>query len=83
VFGGAVLGTLGLAVVMLVQRLRPTPAANTEGEASDEKLGFGSYIPFGPMLSAGAFVYFLWLHPVVDKYFADAAKVLLHHSPVY
>jgi leader peptidase (prepilin peptidase)/N-methyltransferase len=83
VFGGAVLGTLGLAVVMLVQRLRPTPRANTGGEAPDEKLGFGSYIPFGPMLSAGAFVYFLWLHPVVDQYFAEAARVLLRDYPAY
>ncbi len=80
VFGGAVIGTIVLGLAMIVQGLRRTPPSAGEaddGDATDESLvAFGRETPFGPMLSAGALVYFLWLHPVVDGYFGQIADML-------
>jgi leader peptidase (prepilin peptidase)/N-methyltransferase len=44
------------------------------GEASPGLMGMP--IPFGPMLSAAGLIYLLWLHPLVDAYFAGIAEVL-------
>lgn len=76
VFGGAVLGTIGLGLVMLVHGLRPKPARASGGEEPTAPVGFGRETPFGPMLAAGSLIYFLWLHPVVDQYFRDVADLL-------
>lgn len=74
VFGGAMLGTFGFIVVMIFNAMVKGRSASKDGESSAL---MGREIPFGPMLAAGAVIYFLWLHPWVDKYFKDIADLLL------
>lgn len=96
VFGGAVLGTIAFACILIFEKVvgRTKPAEDSESpknavasadpadsapEASDEPeslVGFGRETPFGPMLAAGAILYFLWLHPVVDSYFSGFQDLL-------
>jgi leader peptidase (prepilin peptidase)/N-methyltransferase len=95
VFGGAVLGTIAFAGILIFEKVfrraavpggepaketAPTTAATTEaadaGGEAESAVGFGRETPFGPMLAAGALLYFLWLHPIVDGYFADVYKLL-------
>jgi leader peptidase (prepilin peptidase)/N-methyltransferase len=81
VFGGAVIGTVGLGLAAIGHGVRRKPAhtgpeATKEPADAESPLGFGRETPFGPMLSAGALVYFLWLHPVVDGYFDQVADIL-------
>jgi leader peptidase (prepilin peptidase) / N-methyltransferase len=78
VFGGAVLGTIGLCLVLLLRPLfgRREPKApareQNEGEAD---VAVGRMVPFGPMLALGGLLYFLFLAPWVDEYFAAAALI--------
>ena len=89
VFGGAVIGTMAFAVVLLLHGLfgrKPVPpepgqsaaaAESSEEESSPSgAMGLGVHTPFGPMLSAGALVYFLWLGPTVNTYFATITQML-------
>lgn len=93
VFGGAVIGTVAFAAILVFEKLFKTRASSggaemtaaagdpaaAEGASADAQedgepassIGFGRETPFGPMLAAGALVYFLWLQPLVDGYFSD------------
>lgn len=75
VFGGAILGTVIFALIMLLHGLfaKKKNPDDAEGEAP---VAFGKQTPFGPMLAAGAAVYMLWLQPWVDAYFETVAEVL-------
>lgn len=54
-----------------------TPAGEADGPVGETSPGLmGMPIPFGPMLSAAALLYLLWLHPWVDGYFAEIAQGL-------
>lgn len=85
IFGGAVLGTGGLLVVMIVRPLfrakapetTEVPIAAESGEApeGEEDVALGRMVPFGPMLALGGLLYFLFLAPWVDEYFASAAAL--------
>lgn len=72
-FGGAVIGTFGVLIVLIVQAM--AGKSGTES-GEDNRVGFGRHVPFGPMLAAGALLYFLWLQPYVDQYFLDLAQLL-------
>jgi leader peptidase (prepilin peptidase)/N-methyltransferase len=72
VFGGAAVGALVIAAAA-AQRLvtgetaiqlfrAPGPAGETG------RLTWGAHFPFGPMLACAAALYFIALHPVVDRY---------------
>jgi leader peptidase (prepilin peptidase)/N-methyltransferase len=86
VFGGAVIGTFWFFLALLWQKLRgpatggstpPAPdVAEKAAEASAPAIGFGIHVPFGPMLAAGALVYFLFVHPWVDAYFKAIADLM-------
>jgi leader peptidase (prepilin peptidase)/N-methyltransferase len=88
VFGGAVIGTLWFALALLWQGLfRPTaPPANAPAPGAESgapaapstpaPVGFGVHVPFGPMLAAGAVLYFLVAHYWIDAYFASIAELL-------
>ncbi len=79
VFGGAVIGTIGLAIAML---LRPLfPVRKTEGKQGEQDIVLGKMIPFGPMLAVGGLLYFLFFSPWVDAYFANAALLFAPLSP--
>ena len=65
----------------------PTPPAATAGTAKEAIAGeepsgeespglMGMPVPFGPMLSAAGLLYLLWLHPYVNRYFAEIAEGL-------
>lgn len=81
VFGGAVIGTLWFAFVMLWQALFKKSVPTPEEEAPDSAagsrapIGFGVHVPFGPMLAAGGILYFLVAHVWVDAYFATIAQL--------
>ena len=76
VFGGAVLGSIGLGLVMIVHVLRRKPSADPAAGEPSAPVGFGRETPFGPMLAAGGLIYFLWAQPVVDQYFRDVADLI-------
>ena len=74
IFGGALLGCLWFVLAMLWQKIAGRPARvgpkveTPEGQPAE--IGFGAHVSFGPMLAAGALLYFLLLHRWVDHYFA-------------
>ncbi|MDQ8188146.1 prepilin peptidase [Pelagicoccus sp. SDUM812002] len=73
IFGGALLGCIGILVWSIVKRLRPqnetssspTPVKDSENEE------FEGHIPFGPMLSGGALLYVFLLEREVLTYFSQ------------
>jgi leader peptidase (prepilin peptidase)/N-methyltransferase len=82
---------LWFALALLWQGLfrKPVPAAPDSGSALPEPpapeakpavppapIGFGVQVPFGPMLAAGALLYFLCAHRWIDMYFASIAELL-------
>ena len=75
IFGGAIVGTVWVALAALWQKVsgKKAPIAprteNAEGEET-EKLGLGVHVPFGPMLAAGAAIYFLGADRWFDNYLA-------------
>lgn len=71
VFGGAVIGTVGLGLALLIRPLFRVKAP--EGPDEEKDVALGRMVPFGPMLALGGLSYFLFLSPWVDAYFADAA----------
>lgn len=74
IFGGAVIGSIALALVMLAQNLFPRKLA----KSGQQKAGFGQQTPFGPMLAAGAVLYALALKEPADQYFASIASVFAY-----
>jgi len=71
IFGGAVIGTIGLLIVAIFRPL--FRVKKPEGAEGEEDIAIGSMIPFGPMLAIGGLLYFLFLSEWVDDYFANAA----------
>jgi leader peptidase (prepilin peptidase)/N-methyltransferase len=69
-FGGAVIGTALLLPILLLARIFgwEQTVLDAEGNTLEEKVTFGSQVPFGPMLAAAGLAYFLVLHPYVDAY---------------
>ncbi|MCC5789896.1 MAG: prepilin peptidase [Opitutales bacterium] len=89
IFGGALIGLLGVILWRAISLFRKTPApekapesqqANEKNMPSEdditEELPEGGMVSFGPMLAAGALVYFLFLDHWVDQYFAENAAFL-------
>ncbi len=64
-FGGAVVGSIWLALALAARALFRRPAATTE----PNPLGFGARLPFGPMLAVAGALYFLVLRVPVDAWF--------------
>ncbi len=69
IFGGAIIGTAGLILFLIV---RPFIRAKPD----DESGLFGRAVPFGPMLALGGLIYFLFLHEQIDAYFLENAQML-------
>ncbi len=75
-FGGAIVGTVWMAVAKLWQlatgkKAPIAPKAETSEGEETENIGFGVHVPFGPMLAIAGALYFLFAHRWVDAYFAD------------
>ncbi len=63
-FGGAVIGTVGVLIWSVAKTL-----TRTKGQETEENEGLiGREMPFGPMLAAGALLYALAFHDQVDQY---------------
>ncbi len=88
VFGGAVIGTVGLGLVMLLRPLfsgkekdsqpaappkEPVPGEESGDEDGEEDVLIGGRVPFGPMLAVGGLLYFLFFAEWVDLYFESVA----------
>jgi leader peptidase (prepilin peptidase) / N-methyltransferase len=75
VFGGAVVGLIALIGGELHRRYNGAHSVqlfrleSSGGETG--KLAWGAHFPFGPMLATAAGLYFLVLHPAVDRYLAQ------------
>jgi leader peptidase (prepilin peptidase)/N-methyltransferase len=64
-FGGAIVGTVWLALALAGRQVIRRPATATE----ESSLTFGSRLPFGPMLAVAGALYFLVLRGPVDAWF--------------
>ncbi len=74
IFGGAVLGCIGLIVWAIIKKVRPqneTPKPSAKEDESEEDENLEGHIPFGPMLASGALLYAFLLETEVLKYFAQ------------
>ncbi len=83
VFGGAVVGTVWVAVAFLLQKISgkktavAPPTETAEGQPAE--LGFGAQVPFGPMLAIAGLAHFLWFHRWTADYVAQVTRLL--HGP--
>jgi leader peptidase (prepilin peptidase)/N-methyltransferase len=81
VFGGAVIGSVGLVLMMAWKRAKGRPRVGSKpgsgtagpGPADGGPVGFGMRVPFGPMLAAAAAVYFLGADAWVRDYLSRLA----------
>ncbi|MDQ8179910.1 prepilin peptidase [Pelagicoccus sp. SDUM812005] len=76
IFGGALLGCIGLLFWSIVKKFRPqteTPSvpATPKTESEDDDQSLERHIPFGPMLSGGALLYAFLLETEVLQYFSQ------------
>ena len=86
IFGGALLGTVILIPLMILERLFvkdvPSDGSNKHksknADNNDSAYGFkfGTSVPFGPWLALGALLYYLWARPYVAAYFENLGAVL-------
>lgn len=72
-FGGAIIGCVWVLFAVLWQKVSGKSLAGARLETPDgqpaEQVGLGVHVSFGPMLGAGALLYFFVLHRWVDAYF--------------
>ncbi len=78
-FGGAIIGCAWFAIALLWQKISGRAAGGARLETPDgqktDQVGLGVHVSFGPMLGAGALLYFFVLQPWVDSYF-DSVRFL-------
>jgi len=79
-FGGAIIGTVWIALAFLWRKISGQPARTApptetpDGEPT--ALGFGVHVPFGPMLAIAAALHFLCFHQWVADYFAQISELI-------
>ncbi len=81
VFGGAVIGTIWVAIAWLWQKTAGSSAApaalkaeTAEGEPT--VIGLGAQVPFGPMLAIAGAIYFLFLRDFFTAWFNQFKELL-------
>ncbi len=78
-FGGAIIGCIWVLFALLWQKISGKTLGGARLETPDgqptDQLGLGVHVSFGPMLGAGALLYFFVLHRWVDGYF-DSVRFL-------
>lgn len=78
-FGGAIIGCVWVLFALLWQKISGKTLGGARLETPDgqptDQLGLGVHVSFGPMLGAGALLYFFVLHRWVDGYF-DSVRFL-------
>lgn len=81
-FGGALIGTVVLMPYLIWARFSGKKqadipvAADADSPEEEEPMGFGSAVPFGPMLCTAVLLYFFWLAPLVDAWFSEVWEIL-------
>ena len=83
IFGGALVGTLVILPLMLIQSLRSggeEPLRDEQAEDAVSALGWGVEIPFGPFLATAALLYLFGLSEYVDAWF-DNLRYTLSRLP--
>jgi len=86
-FAGALIGTVLLVPVLIWQRLRggrvvepvgdrSAEMSGADGEEDERPIGFGTAVPFGPMLCAAVVLYVLWLRAPVQTWFEEVGELL-------
>jgi leader peptidase (prepilin peptidase)/N-methyltransferase len=77
-FGGAVIGSAILLPILLLGRIFgwEQTVLGEDGNPVEEKVAFGSQVPFGPMLAGAGLLYFLVLSPQVDAYLMDIVRLI-------
>ena len=79
IFGGAVVGTIWVALAWLVEKITgrrsavAPPSETPEGEPAP--LAFGAQVPFGPMLAIAGALYFLYFRAPVLAWFDEVAPL--------
>jgi len=96
IFGGALIGTIVIIPLMLIQAIRGKMGVTTgrvenriqetesksdatthdDGRSSDQRLGVGTAVPFGPWLAVAAILYYIGLRYPVNQYFGNFKDVL-------
>ena len=74
VFGGAFVGTVGLALFLIWRKFAGARPAHVSSDAQQAPI-LGVHLPFGPMLAVAGALYFLLLHRWVDPWFAQFADL--------
>lgn len=74
IFGGAAIGSVGYLVYLVFKKKAPPSSAAPEPSDNSPDQA-ERYVPFGPMLAAGALLYALFLESPVNKYFSDVAEL--------
>lgn len=69
IFGGALIGCIGLIVWATIKKLRPQ--SEPKKNEGDKEEALDRHIPFGPMLASGALLYAFLLETEVLAYFAQ------------
>jgi leader peptidase (prepilin peptidase)/N-methyltransferase len=78
IFGGALLGSAWFVLALAWGKIRGRKVRVRAFEPGGEpaEIGMGAHVPYGPMLAAGALLYFLVLHRWVDPYFEQMSALL-------
>ncbi len=79
IFGGALIGSMWFVLALAWGKIRGRKVRIRALEPGGEpaEIGMGAHVPYGPMLAAGALLYFLVLHRWVDPYFERIGALLL------
>jgi leader peptidase (prepilin peptidase)/N-methyltransferase len=79
VFGGAIVGTVWFAIALLwrlgsnSKNSKLLPAETPAGETTEA--GFGTHVPFGPMLAIAATLYLLFAKPYFENYLNSVVAI--------
>jgi leader peptidase (prepilin peptidase)/N-methyltransferase len=66
IFGGALIGTLLLIPIMLIQKF----FKRGKVEESESEIQWGAEVPFGPYLAIAGIIYFCGAFSVIDPWFS-------------
>ena len=74
IFGGALIGTIMLLPVALLQG--KAKSGEDKSDEEEAKIGWGVEVPFGPFLSTAALIYHFGLFASVDPWFENFRMIL-------
>jgi len=74
---GAAQGLIVNTPLLLYKKRKEKPASEAPGEGERKRAFLKTQVPFGPMLSLGAFEYILWGDEIIDAYIVLADKMAL------